>query len=195
MAPRPQTNSSDDEWEEVPKPSSAAANPAARQSWMVHDAPSQVESEPSDIMSIIKTAGKGKSEREKQREERERMQQEIASERAIKDIKENKKFVFGDKGSNWRMMKLKRVFETAKEMQLDVQDVALERYGTLEDFNEALAERDFLDSKLKASPVVKPATSAYRAPMKKSDFKAPSKAVERMRDRGEPETTASAPTP
>ncbi|KAJ3095993.1 hypothetical protein HDU97_006321 [Phlyctochytrium planicorne] len=53
---------------------------------------------------------------------------------------------FGDGGSNWRMMKLKRAYEIAEEESRPIEDVALERYGTLEAFQEAVEEREWLDS-------------------------------------------------
>jgi hypothetical protein len=45
------------------------------------------------------------------------------------------------------MMKLRRVYEAAEEEGRDVEDVAKERYATLADFNEARAERQFLDDR------------------------------------------------
>ncbi|KAJ3044780.1 hypothetical protein HDV00_000655 [Rhizophlyctis rosea] len=56
-------------------------------------------------------------------------------------------YEYGDNGANWRMMKLKRVYETAEAEGRSVQDVAMERYGSLEDFEEAKAERAFLDDR------------------------------------------------
>jgi hypothetical protein len=58
-----------------------------------------------------------------------------------------RKYEFGDKGSSWRMIKLKRVFELAERESLAVEEVALERYGSLEEFEDALAERDYLSGK------------------------------------------------
>lgn len=58
-----------------------------------------------------------------------------------------RKYEFGDKGSSWRMMKLKRVFESAERECLPVEELALERYGSLEEFEDAIAERDFLEGK------------------------------------------------
>eukprot|EP00842_Homolaphlyctis_polyrhiza_P006920 jgi/Hompol1/817/HPOL_002430-RA len=52
---------------------------------------------------------------------------------------------FGDRGATWRMMKLKGVFEMAKEEGRSIDDVAMERYGSVEAFQEALDERAFLD--------------------------------------------------
>ncbi|KIO22257.1 hypothetical protein M407DRAFT_28205 [Tulasnella calospora MUT 4182] len=53
----------------------------------------------------------------------------------------------GGPGSTWRMQKLKRTYETAEEEGRPVEEIALERYGTLEAFEEARAERRFLDEK------------------------------------------------
>ncbi|KAJ3300710.1 hypothetical protein HK104_007611 [Borealophlyctis nickersoniae] len=58
-----------------------------------------------------------------------------------------RKIAFGDSGSSWRMIKLKRVYEAAEEEKRSVEDVALERYGSLEDFEQAKAERAFLDAR------------------------------------------------
>ena len=50
-------------------------------------------------------------------------------------------------------MKLRRVYETAKEEGKSVEEVALERYGSLEAFEEALEERWILDERAdRASP-------------------------------------------
>ncbi|KAL5520023.1 hypothetical protein ACEPAG_1683 [Sanghuangporus baumii] len=53
----------------------------------------------------------------------------------------------GGPGSNWRMMKLKRVYETAEDESKPVEEVALERYGSLEAFEEAKEERRILDER------------------------------------------------
>ena len=54
-------------------------------------------------------------------------------------------YTFGDSGSNWRMMKLKRVYEIAEETGESVEKVALERFGNLKSFDEAREERQELD--------------------------------------------------
>ncbi|KAJ3032965.1 hypothetical protein HK097_005015, partial [Rhizophlyctis rosea] len=59
----------------------------------------------------------------------------------------SRSYQFGDNGANWRMMKLKRVYETAEAEKRSVDDVALERYGSLEDFEDAKEERAFLDQR------------------------------------------------
>lgn len=58
---------------------------------------------------------------------------------------EKPKIQFGDAGSKWRMMKLKRVIEQAEDEKRSIQEVGLERYGSMDKLNEALAERDYLD--------------------------------------------------
>ena len=66
-----------------------------------------------------------------------------------KDVSEpipaKKSYEFGDRGSSWRMMKLKRVFEIAAEEKKPVDEVAMERYDSQQAFQEALDERAFLD--------------------------------------------------
>ncbi|KAJ1558729.1 hypothetical protein HK096_006224 [Nowakowskiella sp. JEL0078] len=62
------------------------------------------------------------------------------------DSGKNRGYEFGDSGSAWRMMKLRRVFETAKADNRRVEDVALERYGSIEVFEEAQIEQDYLES-------------------------------------------------
>lgn len=49
-------------------------------------------------------------------------------------------YTFGDEGSKWRMLKLKRVYEFAEEEGRSVEDVARERYGDLRWFDEAREE-------------------------------------------------------
>jgi len=49
-------------------------------------------------------------------------------------------YTFGDSGSNWRMMKLKRCYEAAKESGVDLEAVALERYGDLRLLDDAREE-------------------------------------------------------
>ncbi|KIJ17924.1 hypothetical protein PAXINDRAFT_72629 [Paxillus involutus ATCC 200175] len=53
----------------------------------------------------------------------------------------------GGPGSSWRMMRLRRVYETAEEENLPVEEVALERFGTLRAFEEAKEERCILDER------------------------------------------------
>ncbi len=52
---------------------------------------------------------------------------------------------FGDTGSQWRMTKLKGIYRAAEETGRSVEDVALEKYGDLRDFDEAREEEIELD--------------------------------------------------
>nr|XP_019014591.1 cell cycle control protein cwf19 [Kwoniella pini CBS 10737]OCF53372.1 cell cycle control protein cwf19 [Kwoniella pini CBS 10737] len=58
-----------------------------------------------------------------------------------------KKITPGGPGYQWRMMKLKRLYEQAEEQGRDIEDVAMERYGNLDEFNEAVEERRVLDAR------------------------------------------------
>ncbi|VEU21883.1 DEKNAAC102873 [Brettanomyces naardenensis] len=54
-------------------------------------------------------------------------------------------YEFGDSGSNWRMMKLNKTFESSKDDKKSVEEVALDRYGDLALFYIALEEREELE--------------------------------------------------
>ena len=43
----------------------------------------------------------------------------------------------GGPGSQWRMMRLRRVYETAEEEGRPIEEVAIDRFGSLEAFEEA----------------------------------------------------------
>ncbi|KAF9917404.1 hypothetical protein BX616_001122 [Lobosporangium transversale] len=58
---------------------------------------------------------------------------------------EKPSYTIGDAGSNWRMTKLRRVLETAKEEGVAPEVIGIERYGSIEKFNEAMEERRELD--------------------------------------------------
>ncbi|KAF8133995.1 CwfJ C-terminus 1-domain-containing protein-like protein [Boletus edulis] len=53
----------------------------------------------------------------------------------------------GGPGSSWRMMRLRRVYETAEEDNRPVEEVALERFVTMQAFEEAKEERRILDER------------------------------------------------
>ncbi|KAI0086588.1 CwfJ C-terminus 1-domain-containing protein-like protein [Irpex rosettiformis] len=53
----------------------------------------------------------------------------------------------GGPGSQWRMMKLRRVYETAAEEGKPVEEVAIDRFGSLEEFEAAKEERRILDER------------------------------------------------
>ncbi|RMZ77344.1 hypothetical protein DV737_g4383, partial [Chaetothyriales sp. CBS 132003] len=54
-------------------------------------------------------------------------------------------YVFGDAGSQWRMTKLRAVYRKAEETGQKVEDIALERYDSLRDFDDAREEEIELD--------------------------------------------------
>ncbi|KAF9436298.1 hypothetical protein BGZ76_004329 [Entomortierella beljakovae] len=54
-------------------------------------------------------------------------------------------YTIGDAGSSWRMTKLRRVMETAEEEGVAPEVIGVERYGSIEKFNEAMDERRELD--------------------------------------------------
>ena len=54
-------------------------------------------------------------------------------------------YTFGDKGSSWRMTKLRTVFEASEESGEPVEKIALDRYGNLEDFDDAREEKEELE--------------------------------------------------
>lgn len=53
----------------------------------------------------------------------------------------------GGPGSSWRMMRLRRVYETAEEENRTIEEIAIERFGTLHAFEEAKEERRILDER------------------------------------------------
>ncbi|CDO76102.1 hypothetical protein BN946_scf184649.g28 [Trametes cinnabarina] len=58
-----------------------------------------------------------------------------------------KAVVAGGPGSQWRMMKLRRVYETAQEEGRPIEEIAIDRFGSLEAFEEAKEERRILDER------------------------------------------------
>jgi hypothetical protein len=185
--------SDSDEWEEAPKPTagkiinsnsestgniknSVAGGLTAKSST---DDPIRHKEE--DLFQDIfnSSAERGLKQKELQRQELEKKKEAIRTEREIVEVKVARKYEFGDKGSNWRMMKLKRVYESAKEEGLTVEDVARERYATQADWLEALEERKWLDEQRNKNNRNRDSNNdrggggAYRAPMKRSEFKAP----------------------
>lgn len=54
-------------------------------------------------------------------------------------------YTFGDAGSKWRMTKLKAVYKQAEETGRSVDDIAMERYGSLKEFDDAREEETEVD--------------------------------------------------
>ncbi|KAK8156186.1 CwfJ C-terminus 1-domain-containing protein-like protein [Phyllosticta citrichinensis] len=61
-------------------------------------------------------------------------------------------YTFGDNGSQWRMSKLKNVYREAKESGRPVDEVALDRFGSLRDFDDAREEENELDRRKMYGP-------------------------------------------
>ena len=87
------------------------------------------------------------------------LQPKISSKELNQDLKESRPINFdepppplasftpGGPGSQWRMMRLRRVYETAEEDGLPLEQVAVERFGSLQAFEEAKEERRILDER------------------------------------------------
>ncbi|KAF1833602.1 putative cell cycle control protein [Decorospora gaudefroyi] len=65
----------------------------------------------------------------------------VAEEPAQREVK----YTFGDSGAQWRMTKLKGIYRNAEESGRSVEEVAMEKYGDLRDFDEAREEEIELD--------------------------------------------------
>jgi hypothetical protein len=68
-------------------------------------------------------------------------QDKVAEEPAQREVN----YTFGDMGAQWRMTKLKGIYRAAEESGRSVEDVAMEKYGDLRDFDEAREEEIELD--------------------------------------------------
>ncbi|KAI2611940.1 cell cycle control protein cwf19 [Hypoxylon sp. NC1633] len=75
--------------------------------------------------------------------------QELNSGKSLDDIEplaqHEVDYTFGDGGSQWRMTKLNGVYNTAEQAGRPLEEVALERYGTLRDFDDAREEKIEMD--------------------------------------------------
>lgn len=85
-----------------------------------------------------------------------------------KDRKED----YGAPGHKWRTMKLRRTYEIAEQSGVPVEQVALDRYGSMEAFDEARSERQYLEDRRALSGdhsrpgagTPRSGTSAFRRP-------------------------------
>ncbi|KAI5867361.1 cell cycle control protein cwf19 [Durotheca rogersii] len=75
--------------------------------------------------------------------------QELNSGKSLDELElpaqHNVDYTFGDSGSQWRMTKLNGVYNTAEQAGRPVDEVALERYGNLRDFDDAREEKIEMD--------------------------------------------------
>jgi len=133
--------------EDLPLPdeevASADSKPLVRDSWMT--APSALD------VDYVHRGSKGKSpspvREEPQRilHKRELNTQLGETTEEVEPNTETKKrevnYTFGDDGSQWRMTKLKAVYTIAEDNGRAVDDVAVERFGSLEEFDDAREEK------------------------------------------------------
>ena len=75
--------------------------------------------------------------------------QDLADGKKLEDLDEpaqhDVSYIFGDSGAQWRMTKLKAVYTQAEQSGRSVDEVALERFGDLRDFDDAREEQIELD--------------------------------------------------
>ncbi|KAI1382968.1 cell cycle control protein cwf19 [Hypoxylon trugodes] len=75
--------------------------------------------------------------------------QELNSGKSLDDIElpaqHEVDYTFGDGGSKWRMTKLNGVYNTTEQTGRSLDEVALERYGSLRDFDDAREEKVEMD--------------------------------------------------
>ncbi|KAH7926464.1 hypothetical protein BV22DRAFT_1008965 [Leucogyrophana mollusca] len=112
-----------------------------------------------DFFSSLGTERKRNPGPDKSDTEKALLQPKVSSRELNPDIKEGRQVDFdtpppppkavtpGGPGSNWRMMRLRRVYETAEEEGRSIEHVALERFGTMQAFEEAKEERRILDER------------------------------------------------
>ncbi|KAK4044135.1 CwfJ C-terminus 2-domain-containing protein-like protein [Parachaetomium inaequale] len=123
----------------------ADATPLVRDSWMT--APSALD------IDYIQRGAKRKSpspveepprvlhKRELNRGLGEVQDREESKEPATREVN----YTFGDEGSQWRMTKLKAVYTIAEQTGRPVDEVAEERFGSLQDFDDAREEKLEMD--------------------------------------------------
>ncbi len=73
--------------------------------------------------------------------------QDLADGKKLEDVEAEHDidYTFGDAGAQWRMTKLKAVYTQAEESRRPVDEVAVERFGSLREFDDAREERIELD--------------------------------------------------
>ncbi|KAJ3808469.1 CwfJ C-terminus 1-domain-containing protein-like protein [Lentinula aff. lateritia] len=128
-----------------------------REEWML--GPSSSAAESSDFFSSLgmETQRKAKDKQKEKAPEMDRAMEiekslEIQNEQnvdpsTVSDSASKRPFTPGGPGSQWRMTRLKRVYETAEEEGRDVLEVALERFDSMEAWELAQEERRVLDER------------------------------------------------
>ncbi|KAK0637019.1 cell cycle control protein cwf19 [Bombardia bombarda] len=137
--------------EKTPVDDSRAAAPLVRDSWMT--TPSALE------IDYVQRGSKGEKSPRPKKEEPKRVLHhrelnnglgEVETEAdEAEDIEPSRtreiKYTFGDAGSQWRMTKLKAVYTTAEQSNRPVDEIAVERFGSLEEFDDAREEKTEMD--------------------------------------------------
>lgn len=121
-----------------------------RDSWMLAPTASSSAAESSDFFSSLGTEiqSKGKKKEEEKAKEMQRGKAiDLTANITDSDPPPKRPFTPGGPGSQWRMTRLKRVYETAAEEDRDILDIALERFESAEAWEEALEERRVLDER------------------------------------------------
>ncbi|KAK0627559.1 CwfJ C-terminus 2-domain-containing protein-like protein [Immersiella caudata] len=120
--------------------------PLVRDSWMT--APSAIDIDYVHRGSKGKTPAPAKEEPKRVFHERELNSGLVETERGCREEDEDttpKKrevaYKFGDQGSQWRMTKLKAVYTISEQSGRSVDEVAAERFGSLQDFDDAREEK------------------------------------------------------
>lgn len=112
-------------------------------------------------------------------------------------------YTFGDEGSKWRMIRLKRVYQAAGEDGKGLESVAIERYGDLKTFDEAREEEMELErrdmyGRDRRDKKEKPTGDLYQERLKNlaaKDKEIRDKREQEERDFGPAKVVETAPTP
>ena len=133
----------EDMWEEKPQETEPKLE---RQSWMTED---KADSKSDPFSSFLGGAKKEKKPIEKPPEQPKISSRELnpgyldppsPPSKAQDDKYTPPNYTIGDDGSSWRMMKLKNLYTAAKEKMIPVEELAVERMGSLQAFDEAREE-------------------------------------------------------
>ncbi|KAI8827784.1 CwfJ C-terminus 2-domain-containing protein-like protein [Chytriomyces cf. hyalinus JEL632] len=159
----------EDEWEEAPAPAiqppppQPVPTPAPSHAWM--SVPESADPFADIGLTIKRTVSAKAAAKEEDQKRRDDIRKErelnksffdpnfsapTSSAAAFAESRPPKKetqVVFGDSKSNWRMMRLKRLQEQASDESRDINELAMERWGSLEQLNQLLEEREFIDKR------------------------------------------------
>ncbi|KAK0721637.1 CwfJ C-terminus 1-domain-containing protein-like protein [Lasiosphaeria miniovina] len=135
--------------ERTPTDDPRLAAPLVRDSWM--SAPSALDVDYVQRGAKKKNPPPQKEEPKRQLHKRELNTglAELDGRTSVEDLdssaKQQVSYKFGDEGSQWRMTKLKAVYTAAEQTNRPVDVVAIERFGSLEEFDEAREEKIEVD--------------------------------------------------